>query len=132
MQDEPAPPEILDAVTSFLRQDVLPRLEGAVAFQLRVAINAIDLVSRALAAPAAETASEHQTLRELLGRDGSIAGLTEALAEGIAAGRIGLHTPGLEAFLWEVTEAKMAVDQPHYAGLLRARSLRAAAAKQEV
>lgn len=131
MQDEPNPEELLQAVASFLRSDILPQLEGGSAFQLRVAANALDLVRRQIMVPPEAIAAEHEQLRTLLGRDGGLAELTAELAGRIADRSIDLEAPGLEAFLWSSTEAKLAVDQPHYGGLVRAQALRAARLREE-
>ena len=48
MQDEPTPGELTKAVADFLRADIAPAITGHAAFKLRVAINALDLVTRQL------------------------------------------------------------------------------------
>jgi hypothetical protein len=129
MQDAPTPPELLHAIATFLRNDILPQLEGGAAFQLRIAANAIDLVRREITLPGREAEDEHAGLQALLGVAGETEALTRELAQRIADGRIDLENPMLRALLWRVTEAKLAVDQPTYAGLQRARELRAAQEK---
>ena len=126
MQDAPTPPELLHAVAAFLRDDIAPRLEGGAAFQLRVAANAIDLVRREITAPVQEAEDERAGLQALLGVEGETAALTRKLAQRIASGSIDFENPMLRSLLWRVTEAKLAVDQPNYAGLRHARELRAA------
>ncbi len=92
----------------------MPQLPGHAAYHARVAANALDIVRRQLQlAPAAE-ADELLRLRALLQRDGSLAELNRLLCERIAAGEIGLHTPGLAGHLWQTTLDKLAVDQPGY------------------
>lgn len=125
MQDAPTPPEILRAVAAFLRDEVLSQLDGGAAFRVRVAANALDLVRREITAPVAEPDDERAGLQALLGVDGDIGALTRELAQRIADGRMDLENPMLRALLWRITEAKLAVDQPDYAGLQRARQLRA-------
>jgi Domain of unknown function (DUF6285) len=116
MQDEPQPAEILAAVASFLRDVVMPQATSHTAFQARVAANALDLVARQIAlAPASEEA-EHQRLKALLGRDGTLADLNRALADGIVVGVFDTSEPGLSTHLLETTLAKLAVDQPSYSG----------------
>ena len=115
MQDEPRPPEMLAAVAAFLRDGLGTRIAPHVAFQARVAANALDLVARELLlAPTAETA-EHDRLRALLGRDASPADLNAALAEALAAGSLDPATPEVAAHLHATTMAKLSVDQPNYA-----------------
>ena len=115
MQDPPAPREVLAAVARFLKEEVAPAVSGHVAFQARVAANALEMMGRHLdLAPAAEVA-EHGRLATLLGRDGDLTSLTAELSRRLAAGEVDLSTPGLADHLWATTLAKMAVDQPSYA-----------------
>ncbi|MCP3471189.1 DUF6285 domain-containing protein [Bradyrhizobium sp. CCGUVB1N3] len=119
MQDEPAPIELTKAVADFLRSDIAPLISGHQAFKLRVAINALDLVTRQLTLQEGSDAREADRLRALLGIDGSVAELNRALAERIAEGEVDLATPGLAEHLWQTTMDKLAVDQPNYASYRR-------------
>lgn len=124
MYDTPDPVEQLAAVAAFLREQVMPQLDGQLAFHSRVAANMLDIVARQWQlAPAAE-AAEAARLRELLGHGddpskSSLADLNRELCERIADGRMGLYTPGLSDHLWRVTLAKLAVDQPRYETYVR-------------
>lgn len=121
MQDPPKPADLLAAVARFLREELMPELSGALAFQTRIAANVVDIVGRELAqAPAAE-AAEHRRLAALLGEEGDLAALNRALCRRIRDGEMTLETPGLAAHLWEVTLAKLAVDQPGYASYQQER-----------
>jgi len=117
MQDEPTPVEILGAVAAYLRDHVVPVTTGMVAFQARVAANAVDLVARQIAHG---DGGEAERLRALLGRDGSLADLNAALAEGIANRVLDYAAPDVAQHLWAATLAKLAVDQPKYSGYLAA------------
>src|SRR4051812_18877259 len=108
MQDEPTPLELTRSVADFLRNDITPLIEGHQAFKLRVAINILDLVTRQLTREQGSDAGEVQRLRALLGRDGSVAELNAALADGIAKGEVDLATPGLAEHLWATTMDKLA------------------------
>jgi len=115
MQDQPHPHEIIAAVAEFLRSAVAPKADPLIAFQTRVAANALDIVRRQLElAPAAE-AEELERLTALLGHGGDLAALNAELAEKIAAGTLDLTHPSLGQHLWATTLAKLAVDQPSYA-----------------
>jgi hypothetical protein len=115
MQDTPNPSEILAAVARFLKDEAAPALSGHLAFQARVAANALEMMRRQIElAPGAE-AEELARLKTLLGRNGDLAALTAELSRRIAAGEADLATPGLADHLWATTLAKMAVDQPTYA-----------------
>jgi hypothetical protein len=119
MQDEPTPSELVKAVADFLRNDITPQIGGHSAFKLRVAINALDLVTRQLALESSSDAAEAARLSTLLGLQGSLGELNRALADRIATGEADLNTPGLADHLWQTTMAKLAVDQPNYAAYRR-------------
>ena len=119
MQDEPTPTELIKAVADFLRNDITPEIGGHSAFKLRVAINALDLVTRQLALEPDGNAAETARLSKLLGVQGSLGELNRVLADRIAKGEIGLETPALADHLWQTTMDKLAVDQPNYASYKR-------------
>jgi len=119
MQDEPTPTELIKAAADFLRNEITPAISGHNAFKLRVAINALDLVTRQLTLEQSSDAAEAARLSRLLGMQGSLAELNRALAERIANGELDLQTPGLSDHLWQSTMDKLAVDQPNYASYKR-------------
>ena len=119
MQDEPTPTELINAVADFLRNDIAPMISGHNAFNLRVAINALDLVTRQLALESRSDAAEAARLSQLLGMQGSLTELNRTLADRIANGELDLQTPGLADHLWQATMDKLAVDQPNYASYRR-------------
>src|SRR4051794_36580820 len=119
MQDEPTPTELLKAVADFLRNEITPAIKGHNAFKLRVGINALDLVTRQLTLAGDSDATEAARLKALLGINGSLLELNQALSDGIAKGEVDLQTPGLADHLWQTTMDKLAVDQPNYASYKR-------------
>jgi hypothetical protein len=119
MQDEPTPSELIKAVADFLRNDITPVMSGHSAFKLRVAINALDLVTRQLALESGSDTAEAARLTQLLDMQGSLGELNRALADRIAGGEADLQTPGLADHLWQTTLAKLAVDQPNYGSYRR-------------
>jgi Domain of unknown function (DUF6285) len=119
MQDEPTPTELIRAVADFLRNDITPAIGGHSAFKMRVAINALDLVTRQLTLESNSDAAELARLTQLLGMQGSLDELNRALADRIADGEADLQTPGLAEHLWQTTMDKLAVDQPNYAAYRR-------------
>jgi hypothetical protein len=119
MQDEPTPTELIKAVADFLRNELTPQLGGHNAFKLRVAINALDLVTRQLTLQNGSDTAEAERLSQLLGRQDSLQELNRMLASKIASGEADLRTPGLAEHLWQTTLAKLAVDQPNYAAYRR-------------
>jgi len=119
MQDEPKPSELTRAVADFLRNDIAPLISGHNAFKLRVAINALDLVTRQLTLELGGDAAETARLEALLGTQGSLLDLNRSLAERIGSGALDLGTPGLSEHLWQTTMDKLAVDQPNYGSYRR-------------
>lgn len=120
MRELPDDTELLEAVGGFLREEVVPRLDGRPAFLARVAANAVDILRRERElGPAAEAAARAR-LEALLGRSGTLEALNETLCEAIAAGELTLETPGLAEHLWASTLDRLAIDQPRYSGYLRA------------
>jgi hypothetical protein len=115
MQDQPNPSEVIGAVAEFLRNTVIPKADPLVAFQARVAVNALEMMRRQLDLAPAEEAAELERLKTILGHDGSLGELNAELAIKIADGALDLTAPGLRDHLWATTLAKLAVDQPTYA-----------------
>ena len=119
MQDPPHPAEILASVVAFLRT-IVPQLEGHDAFQMRVAVSALELIARELTLAPASDAAEHGRLVSLLGHDGPLADLNRELAEWLAEGKVDASSPQMKQHLWASVMAKLAVDQPRYASYQRA------------
>ena len=119
MQDLPKSADLVSLVADFLRAEIMPVTKGAQNFQLRVAINALDLAAREVRGAADSDASERARLVALLGRDGDLETLNRALCDQIASGAMTLETAGVADHLWATTMAKLAVDQPNYASYRR-------------
>ena len=117
MQDLPAPADLVALAAEFLRAEIMPITQGAQNFQLRVAINALDLAARQLRSTSED--AEHARIVALLAQDGSLHDLNRMLCERIASGAVSLATPGVAGHLWTTTMDKLAVDQPNYAAYKR-------------
>ena len=116
----PPPTELLASVAHFLRDDLLPSLSGGRAFNLRVSINAIDLVRREIEQQAAADKRERRRLAKLLGRNDELEVMREELCEQIASGKIALDQPELREHLRAITMDRLAIDQPSYSAYLAA------------
>ncbi len=127
MYDQPTASELLGAVAGFLRDEVSPTLTGRLAFHARVAVNVLEMVRRELALGPAAVAGEAERLKALLGADGPLSDLEDALCARIAAGEIDPADPALIDHLWATTLDTLAVDQPNYATYRRAAAVKAAA-----
>lgn len=121
MQDMPKSSEIVEVVSEFMRQHVLPQLQGHTAFHALVAANALDIVKRELAIAPEANEAEKARLEKLLGREGTLEELNRLLCARIEAGDVTADTPGLADHLWETTLTKLAIDQPKYSGYRRAK-----------
>lgn len=115
MQDQPSRIELLQAVIDFLREKAIPNLSGQPAFHARVASNVLDIVVRELQLGAPAEAAELARLHALLREEGDLDTLNRTLCDRIASGDLTLDTPGLADHLWQLTLARVSIDQPGYA-----------------
>ena len=82
MQDRPTFDELLEAVSGFLRDDVLPSTSGRLSFHARVSANVLDMLRRELASIEEHYGHEWDGLDHLLGVEPmppSLAGVRERL-----------------------------------------------------
>ncbi|HEY2678603.1 MAG TPA: DUF6285 domain-containing protein [Steroidobacteraceae bacterium] len=126
MQDQPAPVEIIKAVAEFIRSVGRREMTPNVAYQARVAANALDLVGRELSLAPGEEVLELERLRAILGRDGTLAELNAAFTEALDRGVLSMSRAEIRDHLWQTTLAKLSVDQPSYSGYLAALKMRRA------
>lgn len=116
MAERPTAAELVEAVREFLERDVADRLEGRVAFHVRVAINALGIVERELAGGAALDAAEQARLVALLSDDGDLESLRRGLAAAIRAGDLDSRRTELLEALRATTTERLAVTNPRYLG----------------
>ncbi len=98
---EPSAPELINAISEWLAQDIKPGAQGRDRFMVAVAINALGMLGREAAA-----------LPDVIDK---------ALSDDLLSGKQGLATPGLLARLKTQSFAKLATDQPKYPALAQAR-----------
>ncbi len=127
MQDRPTYDELLEAVASFLTNDVMPSTTGRINFHARVASNVVEMVRRELATRERHLTDEWEGLDVLLAdepRPRSLTELTDRLHERNAnlAQRIrdGFGDAGddracLLAHLHRTTHQKLTVTNPAWA-----------------
>jgi hypothetical protein len=116
-QDRPTQAELLAAVAEFLRDEAVPALDTAapgLAFQLRVAANALAILEREARLGPAADAREQARLVKLLGRDGRLDDLNRALAAELRAGTRDETDAALMAHLEETVADKIAIANPKW------------------
>jgi uncharacterized protein DUF6285 len=104
----PTAQELAAAVEDFLRGEVLPTLDGRLAFQTLVAANALAIVGRELAAGSAAESAHAERLAEFGASDDA------ELAAAIRRGDLDDRAADLVAALRASVEAKVAVTNPKY------------------
>ncbi|HVR28633.1 MAG TPA: DUF6285 domain-containing protein [Thermoanaerobaculia bacterium] len=120
MQDRPTLRELLDAAEDYLRTDLRPQLEGHAAFHTLVTANVLAIVKRELDGFETWNAAELERLRAILGGEGGLHELNVELCRRIRAGEIPIDDPRLLDHLIRSTLAKVAIDNPRYAGYQKA------------
>lgn len=114
-QPRPSAAELLDAVRTFLTDEVLPALDGRVQFHTRVAANVLATVERELRDGGATDADQRTRLVELLGHDGPVEELEAELARGIRDGTVPIDDPALRTHLRAAAAADVAIANPRHA-----------------
>ncbi len=118
--NRPAAAELMEAVREYLERKVQPELSGALAYENRVAINALKILEREVNMGQHSCTQEHDRLRRLLGNDAALAELNSELCARIARGEFDSTSSELFDHLYRSTLDKLAVDNPRYAAYQRA------------
>lgn len=116
--------ELLASVRDFLRQELTGHPTERVQYLAKVAANSLEIVRRDQQYGAAARAAEATRLRHLLAAPASLSlpALRWTLVERLRAGDFSLDNPGLTEHLRETVVNEVLIDQPGYAGALRATS----------
>jgi hypothetical protein len=116
MMDQPSALELVTAVREFIEKHAMPELQGRTAFHARVAANALAIVARELEHGPKANEDELDSLKTLLGRNGSLDELNRELCRRIRSNGFAVDDPALARHLTGTTLAKVAIDQPNYSG----------------
>jgi hypothetical protein len=114
VQDRPNAAELVDAVRTFLEQDVMPAVEGRVAFHTRVAVNALGMIGRELTDGPRYEAEEHHRAVALLGHDGDLRDLERELASRIRNGELSFDDRAVVDHVRTTVRDKLRVANPGY------------------
>ncbi len=112
----PLPPleAVLEAASAFLEADVLPRLEDALAFRMRILLRQLEIARRELAL-AGEIQAQHRARQEaLLGTSGSWSELQAELARRIRARDPAGDPRALRRHLEESVRDSLRIDNPKW------------------
>ena len=122
MQDRPTAAELLATVAAYLETELMPALDGPLAYRTRVAANLVRILERENSIGPALLLREYDLLRGLLGDTtrpspssvsaDQVAELNRRLAAAIDAGSV----PHADAWpaLMEIARAKLAIIRPGY------------------
>jgi len=113
--------ELLEAVRQFLRQEVLPELDGFKAYNTRVAANALGIVAREMAMGAGLAELDAQ-IAVTLRLDASAGAIPQQIALALRDGTLVADERVLR-HLKQRTLLSIAIDNPKYSGLQQARAL---------
>jgi len=113
--------ELLAAVRQFLRQEVLPELDGFKAYNTRVAANALGIVAREMQFGAGLAELDAQ-IAAMLGLDVQAGAITQQIALALRDGTLVVDERVL-SYLKQRTLLSIAIDNPKYSGLQQARAL---------
>jgi hypothetical protein len=116
MQDRPTTAELVEAVRAFLETDVMPAVEGRVAFHTRVAVNALGMVEREVRLGPQFEAEERARATRLLGHDGDARALERELARAIRAGELGVEDKAVVEHVRTTVREKLEIANPKYLG----------------
>ena len=115
MQDRPTAGELVEAVREFLERDVMPAVDGRIAFHTRVSLNVLATVQRELELGGAQDAAQRARLIELLGHDGGARTLEIELAAAIRDDALPLDLySDATAHIRESVREKLLVANPKY------------------
>src|SRR5262249_46535441 len=113
--------ELIAAVADFLEREVIPALDGRIAFHTKVSANALRIVERELTEGPAAASADLARLRELTGADGDLPTLNALLAQRIRTGDLPAEDPRLRDHLRRGALSRIAIDNPRYPSLREAR-----------
>jgi hypothetical protein len=107
LHGRPTTAELVEAVAEFLRDQLAPQLEGALRYQVRIAVHALEVVGRELELGPAQERDHQDRLAALGVADDA------SLAAAIRAGQFDSH-PGLVDCLRADTRDRLLVANPRW------------------
>lgn len=127
MQDRPDQSELLETITNFFEDELLPNLDGPLRYRALVAANLVKILARESRSGSQSLQNAHKQLSDLLGESVEdhlapvdTASKTHALAAELAQ-RLDARDDSLDhtqtwQVLMDITRAKLAIVRPGYDG----------------
>jgi hypothetical protein len=112
--------ELLTAVRAFLREEVLPEMEGFKGYNVRVAANALGIVARELEMGAGLAELDEQ-IAAALGLNAQAGPISRQIAVALRDGKLVVDDE-LRKYLRKRSLLAIAIDNPKYSGLQQARA----------
>jgi hypothetical protein len=116
----PSMAQLAEAVREHLERDVVGRLDGKAAYELRVAANVLAIVQREAELGPQVLIREQERLAQLLGQSGDTQFLNSQLADRIRQRELGPENRGLLQHLRATVIERLGIDNPKYSAYLRA------------
>lgn len=113
-QNRPDVQAVLETVSEFLQLSLLPTLDGDEAYQTRVCVNLLGMISRELREGAELDAAETERLHTLLSSDAPLDELNRDLATSIRNGTVDWRREDVRRHLMESAVEKLRVVNPAY------------------
>ena len=121
--DMPRADELIEAVSDFLRDEVMDQTEGRTNFLSRVSANSLDIVKRELFALPEHRRREHAGLQAFYDSDADLSSLRWRLVHALRDGSQSLDNESLRSYLRNTVVNQVAIDQPRYSGFKQALEL---------
>jgi hypothetical protein len=113
--------ELLSAVRQFLREQVLPELQGFKAYNTRVAANALGIVARELEL-GMDVVELDEKIAMQLGLEEQAVSVSRQIALALRDGRLVVDSRVL-TYLQKRTQLAITINNPKYSGLQQAREV---------
>ncbi|PKM22026.1 MAG: hypothetical protein CVV10_06380 [Gammaproteobacteria bacterium HGW-Gammaproteobacteria-14] len=113
MRIRPNGSDLLDAVITVLRDEILPTMPAEQQYSMRMVLNAIGIARRQLSNGTDREQQEQALLTELLGIGGNPEELSRQLAASVRDGQA-KSSPALKNLLWQVTWRRVEESTPRY------------------
>ena len=118
--NRPTTKELAEAVREFLETKVQPAVDAHTSFHTRVAVNVMKIIERELELGPKLDAEEHERLKRLLDRNGSLKELNSLLCEKLRDGSMDYKNEAVVDHFRKTTMGRLSIDNPRYSAYKKA------------